>query len=47
MLFQDNEWKEVIYMHDEDNLEGRVCGARLSKSSYGKIFVEVRHAIGG
>ncbi|XP_053383788.1 sushi, von Willebrand factor type A, EGF and pentraxin domain-containing protein 1-like [Mercenaria mercenaria] len=33
----DKEWKEVIYIHNTKNLEGRVCGASKAKWSYGHI----------
>ncbi|WAR01865.1 PIF-like protein [Mya arenaria] len=33
----DKEWKEVIYIHDEKNLEGKVCGASYKKWSLGPI----------
>jgi hypothetical protein len=35
--FQDKEWKEVIYLHNEKTLEAKVCGASMSKWSYGPI----------
>ncbi|XP_045174634.2 sushi, von Willebrand factor type A, EGF and pentraxin domain-containing protein 1-like [Mercenaria mercenaria] len=33
----DKEWKEVIYIHDEKRLEGKVCGAAYDKWSLGPI----------
>lgn len=33
----EKEWKEVIYIHDEQKLEGKVCGASYNKWSLGPI----------
>ncbi|KAH3888655.1 sushi, von Willebrand factor type A, EGF and pentraxin domain-containing protein 1-like [Dreissena polymorpha] len=33
----DKVWKEVIYIHDEKKLEGKVCGASFNKWSVGPI----------
>ena len=38
IYLQKKEWKEVIYVHDEKKLEGKVCGASYNKWSYGKSW---------